>query len=107
MKRPSVYTEKIKGGAIVCSCHGWSVRRIIRRIPKPKNFDSLTYYCPLCWHEHLDYMDEEDCVSCGCPVDYVHCEHPEHYIEYGDGYIPDYCEKCGWNLGRYDRRKSV
>lgn len=34
----------------------------------------------------------------------VHCEHPDNYIEYGEGYIPDYCERCGWNLGRYDRR---
>ena len=37
-------------------------------------------------------------------VVHVHCEHPEEYIEYGDGYIPDYCEKCGWNLGREDGR---
>lgn len=35
----------------------------------------------------------------------VHCEHPDRYIEYGDGYIPDNCEKCGWNLGREDRRE--
>jgi hypothetical protein len=26
----------------------------------------------------------------------VHCEHPERYIVHGDGYIPDYCEACGW-----------
>jgi hypothetical protein len=26
----------------------------------------------------------------------VHCEHPERYVIYGDGYIPDYCEACGW-----------
>ena len=22
--------------------------------------------CPLCHHPHLDYLDEEPCVSCGC-----------------------------------------
>jgi hypothetical protein len=26
----------------------------------------------------------------------IHCEHPERYRDYGDGYIPEYCEACGW-----------
>jgi hypothetical protein len=22
--------------------------------------------CPQCWHDHLDYVEDEPCVSCGC-----------------------------------------
>ena len=63
MKRPSVETTTVLGNRLVCTCHGDSVRWIIR---KNKDFE------------------------------YVHCEHPSAYIIYGDGYIPDYCERCGW-----------
>lgn len=70
----AVIPETIRGGATVCSCHGWSVRRMTRR--------------------------DGSAVS-------VHCEHPVRYVEPGDGYIPGYCEACGWNLGRYDRRAAL
>jgi hypothetical protein len=67
MKRPTVPTRVIEGGRTVCACHGDPVRWIWRR-------------------DNPTYEGREP----------IHCEHPERYIEYGDGYIPDYCEACGW-----------
>jgi hypothetical protein len=72
--RTAVETELTTGGRTVCSCHGWQVRRLVRRTGETV---------------------------------YVHCEHPSNYIFYGEESIPDYCEKCGWNLGRSDEREQV
>ena len=46
------------------------------------NFDSEipegSEACPVCHHLHLDYIDEEDCVSCGCDGK----QQPEHALNF-------------------------
>jgi hypothetical protein len=51
-------------------------------------------FCPTCYHNHLGYLDDEGCISCGCwGAPMMHLPGGENLSLCG-ATIPDICERC-------------